>query len=299
MDIYDYTMEAVRAEFLTVQTLKETPRSRVLLLRHRDTGKPYIFRHFAGNAGVYRQLLEVACPNLPQIIEVAEKDGQVLTLCQTLSVMVPRPLDIFPEDEPMETAQELQALLDRLDLIAGYDTIVTIFLPPAVYEGDLQISSHAVNLIGATDDDGNILTTIQGSIRVSTQRPDLVCFTDLCITGPGSGTGVGVSAGITLEHCVLSGWDIGAVANHGGFVAAHYTTFDSNGVGLKFKTGNYGHCDAGFICNTFTSNGTALQIEELAGDVELMFDQSLFSGNGVNVDNPTGHPVNLSAAIEE
>lgn len=80
MDIYDYTMEAVRAEFLTVQTLKETPRSRVLLLRHRGTGKPYIFRHFAGDAGVYRQLLEVACPNLPQIIEVAEKDGQAAVL---------------------------------------------------------------------------------------------------------------------------------------------------------------------------------------------------------------------------
>lgn len=80
MDIFDYTMQAVQEEFLTAKALKEGPRGQVLLLRHKATGKPFIFRRFAGDAGVYRQLLEVSCPNLPQVIEVAEKDGQVAVL---------------------------------------------------------------------------------------------------------------------------------------------------------------------------------------------------------------------------
>ena len=80
MDIYDYTMCAIREEFDLVRTLKEGPRGRVLQLCHKRTGKPFVFRHFTGDGDVYRKLLEVACPNLPQVIEVAEKDGKVAVL---------------------------------------------------------------------------------------------------------------------------------------------------------------------------------------------------------------------------
>ena len=80
MDIYDYTMDAIREEFSPVRTLKEGPRGQVLHLRHSRTGKPYIFRHFTGDGNVYRKLLTVSCPNLPQVIEVAEKGGRVAVL---------------------------------------------------------------------------------------------------------------------------------------------------------------------------------------------------------------------------
>ena len=33
------------------------------------------FRHFSGSSEVYRKLLPVSCPNLPQIMEVGEKEG--------------------------------------------------------------------------------------------------------------------------------------------------------------------------------------------------------------------------------
>lgn len=52
----------------------------VALLRHKQTGTRYIFRRFFGNGMVYKALLNISCPHLPQIIEVAEKDGQVLVL---------------------------------------------------------------------------------------------------------------------------------------------------------------------------------------------------------------------------
>lgn len=50
------------------------------LLRHRSTGKRYIFRRFAGSDDVYRRLLTVDCPHLPRIEETAARNGQVAVL---------------------------------------------------------------------------------------------------------------------------------------------------------------------------------------------------------------------------
>ncbi|MCI6957096.1 MAG: serine/threonine-protein kinase [Candidatus Faecousia sp.] len=37
----------------------------------------FIFRHYCGNGEVYRKLLGISCPNLPQIMEAAESGGMV------------------------------------------------------------------------------------------------------------------------------------------------------------------------------------------------------------------------------
>jgi hypothetical protein len=240
-----------------------------------------------------------ACGTNQLVWTLEMENGETLTLCQTLTASLAKTMDIYAEDYPMETLEELQYLIDQLDRIAGQDTIVTIFLPPNTYEGDLKLSGHAAALVGATDDNGEPVTTIQGSIQVSTQRPDLVRLTDIHVVGSGSGTGLSASAGVALDGCTFSGWDIGSVANHGAFVSAHNTTFEENGVGLKFKTASYGHCDSAFTYNVFRNNGIAVQIEELGGDVELMFDGTVFSGNEQDLDNPDGQAVNLDAAIFE
>ena len=50
------------------------------MIRHRASGNRYIFRHFSGSSEVYRKLLTVSCPNLPQIMEVGEKEGKTALL---------------------------------------------------------------------------------------------------------------------------------------------------------------------------------------------------------------------------
>ena len=50
------------------------------LLRHKDTGRRFVFRTFSGDSEVYRKLLDFDCPNLPEIYEVAEKSGQTAVL---------------------------------------------------------------------------------------------------------------------------------------------------------------------------------------------------------------------------
>ena len=78
--MYDTFLRDVETYFEEVRLLKRGARGSVTLLRHRSTGKRYIFRRFTGSAEVYRKLLTVDCPYLPHIEEVAERDGQVAVL---------------------------------------------------------------------------------------------------------------------------------------------------------------------------------------------------------------------------
>lgn len=78
MEIYDSLLGAVCDEYDRVTLIKKSERGEVTLIRHRASGNRYIFRHFSGSSEVYRKLLTVSCPNLPQIMEVGEKEGKKL-----------------------------------------------------------------------------------------------------------------------------------------------------------------------------------------------------------------------------
>ena len=78
--IFHFIFETMQQECDLVKTLHETERSKVSLLRHRKTGTRYILRCFSGSAEVYQALLPLKSNYLPQILEVAECDGQVLVL---------------------------------------------------------------------------------------------------------------------------------------------------------------------------------------------------------------------------
>lgn len=80
MDIYDSLLKAVRTEYDTMMLIKKSERGEVSLIRHRNSGNRYVFRHFYGSSEVYQMLLEISCPHLPQIMEVGEKDGRTVLL---------------------------------------------------------------------------------------------------------------------------------------------------------------------------------------------------------------------------
>lgn len=52
----------------------------MFLLRHKKSGRLLVFHRFLGSGEVYRKLMRYACRNLPEILEAAEQDGQVLVL---------------------------------------------------------------------------------------------------------------------------------------------------------------------------------------------------------------------------
>lgn len=73
--IYSFLLSSIAQDYETVRTLKSSERGCVSLLQNRQNGTRFIFRHYRGNGEVYRKLLGISCPNLPQIMEAAEQDG--------------------------------------------------------------------------------------------------------------------------------------------------------------------------------------------------------------------------------
>lgn len=80
MTLYESLLEAVTTEFDTLRVLKQSPRGTVSVVRHKKSGTRYVFRRYSGSGEVYRRLLPVLCPHLPQIMEAAEQDGQTAVL---------------------------------------------------------------------------------------------------------------------------------------------------------------------------------------------------------------------------
>lgn len=80
MTLYESFLEAVITEYDTLRVLKQSPRGTVSVVRHKKNGTRYVFRRYSGSGEVYRRLLPVLCPHLPQIMEAAEQDGQTAVL---------------------------------------------------------------------------------------------------------------------------------------------------------------------------------------------------------------------------
>ena len=80
MTLYESFLEAVTTEYDTLRVLKQSPRGTVSVVRHKKSAPRYVFRRYSGSGEVYRRLLPVLCPHLPQIMEAAEQDGQTAVL---------------------------------------------------------------------------------------------------------------------------------------------------------------------------------------------------------------------------
>ena len=80
MTLYESFLEAVTTEYDTLRVLKQSTRGTVSVVRHKKSGTRYVFRRYSGSGEVYRRLLPVLCPHLPQIMEAAEQDGQTAVL---------------------------------------------------------------------------------------------------------------------------------------------------------------------------------------------------------------------------
>ena len=73
-------LSSIETDYETVKTIKHSERGSVSLLQNKQNGTRFIFRHYRGNGEVYRKLMGISCPNLPQIMETAERDGMVAVL---------------------------------------------------------------------------------------------------------------------------------------------------------------------------------------------------------------------------
>ena len=78
--LYTWLENTLRTKYEQVRLLKESSRGCVCLIRHKDSGKRFILRRFTGNGEVYQRLLGCSCPNLPLVLEAAERAGENLVV---------------------------------------------------------------------------------------------------------------------------------------------------------------------------------------------------------------------------
>ena len=224
------------------------------------------------------------------------KNGDTIRLRQTFEVIPLVHQAFTPEDAPLNTMEDLRALLERINTEVPADTIVDIYLPAVTYTGNLTMASRAVNLYGCNDGSGR--TVFAGSLSVRTDSPSLVTLCDLDFVGNG-GTGLSSTASAQIFGCSFSGWDIGAAVQDGGMIGVENCIFRNNGIGFRYDTANYSFFKTGFPDCTFEGNGTGLQFARLPGTMALDFAFTVFSGNEIDIDNPIGYPADLSKAIFE
>ena len=232
---------------------------------------------------------------------ITMKNGDSIRLTQRQRVTSVSVYRYTAQDAPMNTVEELQALVDRVSgEIGDYDQLY-LYLPAITYEGGLTLS-RSVYLYGSVGPDGQ-RTTFTGSTEISvpTGTP---YFENIAFQGDGQGVGVHAygNNGIRLQlvSCQVSGWETGFLATEGAWINASETRFTDNGVGICFDITDMPLVsDTEYSDNVFENNGTAVLIGQIPQDTILKFPGSRFTGNGADIDNRCAQTVDTSEAIFE
>ncbi len=222
------------------------------------------------------------------------KNGDTIRLKQTFEV-IPLIHQVYTaEDTALDTLEDLEALLSRIDREVPADTVVDIYLPPVTYAGGLSILSRAVNLYGCTDGSGR--TVFTGPVSVRSDYPSNVMLFDLDFVGEG-GTGLSATASVYMGGCSFTGWDVGAAALDGGMIGVEYCTFRDNGIGFKYNSAGFHSFNDVFPGCVIADNDIGVQFVRMDGSVCIDFAGTTFSGNRIDIDNPISYPINTENAV--
>ena len=225
------------------------------------------------------------------------KNGDTIHLRQAYEI-IPIPVyDYYPEEYPMDTAEELQALIDSIGAQFGNDeAIINLHLPPVTYEDGIMLQDQSMNLYGSTDADGN-RTTFTGPVQVLTHYGAITYFYDMDFVGDGSGNGLSGPASFRATNCTFTGWDTGVFAYGTSWVNVIGCSFRYNRIGFRFdSSGEYANHSM-FNDNQFIGNDVGVQLDNVPTDVTLNFQGSVFQGNQMSINNRCDQPTDLSQAI--
>lgn len=250
---------------------------------------------------LYRELERSGECRYNEIIWTLEmKNGDIVTLRQAVECDVQTAVEYHWEDTPMETAAQLQALLDDIALESSEAKAVSLYLPNVTYDAPLTVSCP-MTLYG--HEEGTVLTAPVAVAPMSEGESVLprVRLEGLTFAGSG-GVGLDANAPVHLKGCRFAGWDIAAQASNGGWIFCEEgMRFDRNGVALRLDSTFSISCGSNINNTSFTRNGTALEIAQIPGErAGLVLDRCTFFGNEVNIENPKDYPVELrnSSAVE-
>ncbi len=228
---------------------------------------------------------------------VTMKNGDVITLRQTLNVEVIQTLDYYPEDWAMGTTEELQALIDEIGETTEPSNVVNVHLPAGNYEGDVTIGKRPINLLGVTEEEGR--TVFTGTLRITTGAVGWINeIQDIDFVGCGrEGVGVTAAARVHMLNCTFTGWKTAVLVHGRSWVNLRYCEFTDNEEGFHFNASESNVSHSIFDGNRFTENGTALLWEGIPVGASISFPENVFSHNGTDIDNRSGQVIDISEAV--
>ena len=245
---------------------------------------------------LYRRLWgDNTCTHNEIVWTLRMKNGDVLTLTQTIELLPQEVRTYSTADTPLDTAEQLQALLDRLAEEYNADTSITVELPDVTYDAPVSVGC-AVTLKGSG-------TTFAAPVTVTPLSDTERChayvrFSEVSFEGDGSGTGVTARAPTYLENCRVTGWTVGGEAVTGGWLYLRGSHVADCGVGIRYNSA-YSSSYTYFADKmTFVQNGTALELLCMPPDGYIELQGCRFHGNGTDVRNPGGYRVEVNNGTE-
>ena len=220
-------------------------------------------------------------------------NGDRIILRHSLSVEVIPHVTYSSKEAPLETLDDLSALLNKISADDSNKT-VTIYLPAVDYEGDLTFGDRGLELVG-TSENGH-QTTIHGHLTFNSREVQSPALRNIVIDGH-EGVGITSSTALQLYQCSIQGWDTGVLASEGAWVGIHDSLFEDNRIGFQFDSSGSSMADAEYEGNRFLNNETAVSLLSVPGSMKLSFPKTLFSGNDTDISNPCGNPVDIRDAV--
>lgn len=223
------------------------------------------------------------------------KNGDTIHLRQSYEITPIQVYDYYPEEHPMDTIEDLQALIDSISGQVEEVAVVNLHLPAVTYEDGITLQDRSMNLYGSTDEEGN-RTTFTGPVQVLAPYNSITYFYDMDFVGDGSGNGLSGSAPFRATNCTFTGWDTGVFAYGTSWANVISCSFRYNRIGFRFdSSGEYANHSM-FNDNQFIGNDVGVQLDNVPTDVKLNFQGSVFQGNRMSIDNRCSQPVDLSQA---
>ena len=278
-------------EGVTVEVLQDQNASALL-----TAGEPGHNADYSPDAAMVCSLDFTGNSGNPQVIwTIQMKNGDVIRVRQNIHITPIITHEYHWQDYPMDTVEELQALLDQTAREVPASDLVYLYLPPVTYEGDLTLS-RSYEFYGCTDE-GENRTVLKGSVTMDSGSYHWInYFYDMDFVGDGTDIGIMAPVKAWAIGCSFTGYQTGFQSQGEAWVNVTQCTFTGNEVGFHFNSIGQSASDTRYHNNTFTNNGTAVLLENVPTDITLDFEGTVFSGNGTDVDNRCDHPIDLSKA---
>ena len=107
--MYTFLCSKINTEFQTVKILRNSEKGSVEVVLHKKSDLRFVVRRFKGSVEIYRKLIDIRSPYLPQIMEAAEENGDVLILEEYIAG---DSLDVLLQDAVFTPKEAKKIILD-------------------------------------------------------------------------------------------------------------------------------------------------------------------------------------------